>query len=229
MRRKSPPVPRGTSARQASAGTPPAAWKKPLTTSLRVPSPPTATMRRNPSPSASAVRVAACIGWSVKACSALSPMARSTSARISGQRRPVAPPALSGLTTRKVRIALVSPTVARHRTGTHRMALKLASGRRGQAWAATAHGPATGRRRALGAAGRGRRRAPVSARLGAPQGRPPGARGARRRAAGGGARRASPGAKRAHGGAERPVDAGPQRPRGGGGDSRAGSPGWESS
>src|SRR4030095_4709808 len=59
--RKSPPVPRGTRARQASGGTGPP-WKNPFTTSLRVPSPPTATMRRKPLRRASAVRAAACIG-----------------------------------------------------------------------------------------------------------------------------------------------------------------------
>ena len=43
VRRKSPPVPRGTIASLLVVGIGAPLWKKPLTTSLSVPSPPTAT------------------------------------------------------------------------------------------------------------------------------------------------------------------------------------------
>jgi len=60
--------PHRASGRIGLAGSPArAGWKKPFTTSLTVPSPPTAMIRSYPARSASRVRSAACIARSVKA------------------------------------------------------------------------------------------------------------------------------------------------------------------
>src|SRR5712691_8471047 len=110
VRRRSPPVPCGRMPRAAPGlmerGGSPAfgSSKKPLTTSLMVPSPPTAMIRSHPLPSASRVKLAACIGRSVKAC-AQSPSALCTACEMESKWRAVAPLAESGLTTRKGLIA----------------------------------------------------------------------------------------------------------------------------
>ena len=117
VRRRSPPVPRGRmpsaaparTARGASPGR--GSSKNPLTTSLMVPSPPTATTSSAPSRSARRASSAACMGRSVNAW-ACSPTAPRTAAWISSKCRPVAPFAERGLTMTN---AFTAPLLPRRR------------------------------------------------------------------------------------------------------------------
>src|SRR5690242_19583390 len=96
VRTKSPPVPRWTTASSTSS-TP----AMPFTTSLTVPSPPTATIRRAPPIAASRASSARCSGRSDRNASPVSPRSAARRA-ISGQRFPVAPPSEAGLTRKAV-------------------------------------------------------------------------------------------------------------------------------
>src|SRR5712691_9008056 len=97
VRTKSPPVPRGITASSA-----PSVSARPLTTSLTVPSPPTATSSSAPPAAASRASSRRCSGCSEKSASPPSPSAAARRAS-SGQPRPVAPPAEAGLTRKTVR------------------------------------------------------------------------------------------------------------------------------
>ncbi len=107
VRRMSLPVPLGISptVRPSTSGAP-LSSKQPLITSLRVPSPPTATTRRTdarPVISRRVTRVASprlVVRWARMSMSA----SRSAD-RIWGQRRMVWPPALTGLTTTRVEVS----------------------------------------------------------------------------------------------------------------------------
>src|SRR5262249_9365694 len=96
VREKSQPVPRGT-----TASSTPLASVSPLTTSFTEPSPPTTTRKVAPPATASRASSARCPGRSERSASPESP---SDVARwaISGQRRPVDPPAEAGLTRKTV-------------------------------------------------------------------------------------------------------------------------------
>src|SRR5262245_56850626 len=96
VRTKSPPVPRWTIA--SSKSSTPAI---PFTTSLTVPSPPTATIRRAPPTAASRASSARCSGRSEMNASPVRPRSAARRA-ISGRRFPVAPPSDAGLTRKAV-------------------------------------------------------------------------------------------------------------------------------
>src|SRR5579884_1841047 len=98
---KSPPVPAGTMPNAAAGATAASPSKNPLTTSLMVPSPPTATTRSAPPRKASRVSLVASPADCVKRSSKV-PYASWMVARSSGQRRSVLPPADCGLMTSTV-------------------------------------------------------------------------------------------------------------------------------
>ena len=102
VRRKSPPVPLGTRPRTAPGATgDPSVVRKPFTTSLRVPSPPTATTRSQPPRSAARVSSVASRGAVVSRSSTSTPAAV-RARRSSGHALPVLPAQLAGLTTATV-------------------------------------------------------------------------------------------------------------------------------
>src|SRR5689334_23498073 len=107
VRTKSQPVPRGITARSASR--PASPW----TTSLTVPSPPTATTRLAP---LSTARAASSPSWPGLSESSAAPLRPSCAARWarSGQRRPTAPPSAAGLTRKTVSLMACGDGLQRH-------------------------------------------------------------------------------------------------------------------
>ena len=92
----------GAEGRMASSGPAGPLGARPLTTSLTVPSPPSATTSSRPSCAALAASSVACPGPSVKTASSSSPRCRARSSR-PGQRRPAAPFCAAGLTMTSAR------------------------------------------------------------------------------------------------------------------------------
>src|SRR2546429_3026410 len=101
VRRKSPPVPSGTIASLLVVGIGAPLWKKPLTTSLRVPSPPTATTTGLDSLAAACAISVASTGRVVNLASYGSPVVPSQ-LLIPVHSFPARPPAEAGLTMNRI-------------------------------------------------------------------------------------------------------------------------------
>src|SRR5690242_16182867 len=107
VRTKSQPVPRGITA--SSASRPASPW----TTSLTVPSPPTATTSLAPSSTARAASSPSCPARSERTASPVSPRVAARSAS-PGQRRPTDPPSAAGLTRKTISLMACGDGLERH-------------------------------------------------------------------------------------------------------------------